>query len=127
MTIAVIFALIDLGSSTALNAVLSLVIAGFYSSTLIASTVLLVKRITRPSEISWGPFNLGKFGLPINVLAITWTIIGLFFSFWPADAKVTPDNMNWSVLVFGMTLLLSTAFWVLHSKKIYTGPVIETM
>ena len=127
MTITVLSALIDLGSATALNAVLSLVTAGFYSSILISCIVLLVKRITRPSEIGWGPFKLGKFGLPINVLAITWTIIGLFFSFWPADAHVTPDNMNWSILVFGATLLLSTVFWFLHGKKVYTGPIRDVI
>lgn len=125
MTITILLALIDLGSATALNAVLSLVTAGFYSSILIASIVLLIKRITRPSEIQWGPFRLGKLGLTINVLSVMWTIIGVFFSFWPTYAQVTPQNMNWSPLVYGATLLLSTAFWFLHSRKVYTGPIRE--
>jgi choline transport protein len=123
MTITILLALIDLGSATALSAVLSLVTAGFYSSTLIASTVLLVKRITDPSDIRWGPFKLGRLGLPINVLSILWTTIGIFFSFWPSNAQVTLENMNWSSFVFGLALLMSTAFWFLHSKKVYTGPI----
>lgn len=125
MTITILLALIDLGSATALSAVLSLVTAGFYSSALIACVVLLVKRITKPTDIRWGPFQLGKLGIPINVLAIIWTSIGIFFSFWPSNAQVTLENMNWSSLVFGLALLMSTAFWFLHSKKTYTGPIRE--
>ncbi|PQE16966.1 choline transport protein [Rutstroemia sp. NJR-2017a BBW] len=44
MTITILLSLINLGSSTALNAVLSLVTAGFYSSILLACVVLLIKR-----------------------------------------------------------------------------------
>jgi len=126
MTITLLLSLIDLGSATALNAVLSLVTAGFYSSFLIAGIVLFMKRCVTPySEIRWGPFALGKFGLPINLLAVLWTMIGIFFSFWPTDSQVTLQNMNWSILVYGATLLLSTAFWFLHSRYVYTGPIVE--
>lgn len=125
VTITVLLALIDLGSAIALNAVLSLVTAGFYSSFLIAAVVLLWKRVTAPTEIRWGPFSLRKFGLPINILAILWTVIGILFSFWPTNAHTTPQNMNWSCLVYEATLILSTVFWFAHSRKVYTGPVIE--
>ncbi|KAF4630642.1 hypothetical protein G7Y89_g7494 [Cudoniella acicularis] len=125
MMITVLLALIDLGSSTALNAVLSLVTAGFYSSFLIAGVVLLVKRLREPAEIRWGPFKLGVFGLPINILSILWTVTGIFFSFWPTTETVTPVSMNWSILVFGATVLLSTVFWFAHSRKVYTGPIVE--
>lgn len=127
MSITILLALIDLGSETALQAVLSLVTAGFYSSFLIAGIVFLHKRLTNPSDIRWGPFKLGRAGVPVNILAILWTIIGIFFSFWPTNADVTPQNMNWSSLVFGTALLISTAFWFLHSKKVYTGPKRENI
>jgi choline transport protein len=78
MTITVLLALIDLGSTTALNAVLSLVVAGLYSSFLVAGSVLLLKRLTTPyKDIRWGPFALGLFGLPLNILAVAWTMIGI--------------------------------------------------
>lgn len=125
VTITLLLALIDLGSTTALNAVLSLVTAGFYSSFLIAAVVFLWKRLSAPEDIRWGPFCLHKFGLPINILAILWTMIGFFFSFWPSDAHPDSTNMNWSCLVYGATLILSTVFWFVHSRKVYTGPVIE--
>ena len=87
---------------------------------------MLHKRLTTPaSEIAWGPFQLGRFGLPINIAAIVYTVIGIFFSFFPASAEVTPLTMNWSVLVFGAAMIFSLVFWAVHGRKVYRGPVME--
>ncbi|PQE33967.1 choline transport protein [Rutstroemia sp. NJR-2017a WRK4] len=113
MTITILLSLINLGSSTALNAVLSLVTAGCYSSILLACVVLLIKRC------------LGALGLPINIISVAWTTIGLLFSFWPTTSSVDAQDMNWSILIYGSVLILSTVFWFAHSRHIYTGPVVE--
>jgi len=127
VTVSSLLALINIGSSTALNAVLSLVTAGFYSSFLIAACAMLLKRISNTrNTLRWGPFTLGRWGLPMNIISIAYTVVIIFFSFWPSTAEVTPANMNWSILMFGAVLLLSTVFWFIHGKTVYTGPVIET-
>ena len=58
-TINCLIALISLGSEAAFNAFTGLTIAGFYSSFMIAGSVMLYKRLTTPAEdIMWGPFRL---------------------------------------------------------------------
>ena len=54
-----------------------------------------------------------------------YSVIGTFFSFWPADAQTTAQTMNWTVLVFGGFMIFSVVFWLLHGRKVYTGPVLE--
>ena len=119
-------ALINIGSTTAFNAFTWLTIAAFYSVFLIAAGCLLLKRLTVPTtSISWGPFRLGRLGIPINILSIIFSVIGIFFSLWPPTAEVTAQTMNWSVVVYGGFLIFGIVFWFLHGRKVYTGPIIE--
>ncbi|MCJ1426816.1 hypothetical protein MMC29_004719, partial [Sticta canariensis] len=99
--ISLLLALINIASATAFNALTSLVIASFYSSFAISAAVLLHKRLTTPPEqMFYGPFKLGRAGIPIIILSLAYSAIGIFFSFWPASSTVTAKTMNWSVLVF---------------------------
>ncbi len=124
--ISLILALINIGSTAAFSAMLSLVIASFYSSFLISAVVILHKRLTVPNDqIIWGPFKLGRAGIPITILSIIYTVIGIFFSFWPSTVNPTAQTMNWSVAVFGAALIFSMIFWFVHGRKVYTGPIIE--
>ena len=36
---------------------------------------------------------------------------------------VTPETMNWSVVVFGGVVIFSLLFYVLYARKVYAGPV----
>jgi amino acid transporter len=118
--------LINIGSTAAFNALTGLTIAAFYCSFVIAASVMLHKRLTTPnSEFRWGPFKLGRFGTPVYIAAICYSVVGAFFSFWPPAVEVTPVTMNWSVVVFGGALILSMVYWTVWARKIYTGPIIE--
>ena len=122
-----LLALIAIGSATAFNAFVSLTVATFYSSFLVSACVLLHKRLTTPaSEMMYGPFALGRFGLVTNIASIIYTVIGIFFSFFPASSTVTPATMNWSVVMFGGALTFSLIFWFAHGRKVYRGPIMET-
>ncbi|PQE27665.1 choline transport protein [Rutstroemia sp. NJR-2017a BBW] len=121
--ISTLLALINIGSSAAFNALTSLVIAGFYTSFGISACVLLHKRLT--TEMTYGPFHLGRAGIPIIIGSLIYSVIGVFFSFWPGAANPTPASMNWSVVVFFGTLSLSLIYWVVHGRHVYTGPILE--
>ena len=124
--ISLLLALINIGSTVAFNALTSLVIAAFYSSFLVAACVILLKRVTRQdSPIRWGPFSLGRAGLPVTIFSIVYSIIGIFFSFWPPSVSPTATSMNWSIAVYGGVLLFSLIFWAVYGRKVYTGPIIE--
>ncbi|KAL8952509.1 MAG: hypothetical protein Q9222_001577 [Ikaeria aurantiellina] len=121
--ISLMLALINIGSTKAFNALTSLVIAAFYSSFSLAAAVLLYRRITsKEPKLVYGPFHLGQAGIPIIILSLAYSVIGIFFSFWPPSSTVDAVSMNWSVAVFGGVLLGSLVFWVLHGRKVYTGP-----
>ncbi|CAO1597488.1 hypothetical protein XANCAGTX0491_001296 [Xanthoria calcicola] len=121
--ISLVLALINIGSTKAFNALTSLVIASFYSSFSIAAAVLLYRKLTSTgSDLVYGSFYLGRAGIPILILSLAYSAIGFFFSFWPPTSTVDAVSMNWSVAVYGGAILFSLLFWVLHGRKVYTGP-----
>ncbi|MCJ1451253.1 hypothetical protein MMC28_001589 [Mycoblastus sanguinarius] len=121
-----LLALINIGSTTVFNAFTRLTVASFYSAFTIAATVMLWKRLTTPdANFRWGPFKLGRFGVPVTVISIAYSIVGWFFSFWPPTAKVTVGSMNWSVVVYMVVLVLSVAYWLVRARHVYTGPIVS--
>jgi amino acid transporter len=40
-----------------------------------------------------GPFTLGKWGLPLNAVSITWVVFISIVLFFPSTRPVTPSNM----------------------------------
>lgn len=117
-------ALINIGSSAAFNAIVSLVVAGFFSSYIIAIVLILYRRI-RGDPLRWGPWRMGIVGIPVNIIAIIYSIIVMVFSFFPGTSTVTLVTMNWSCLVFGGVMILSILLYMVHGHKVYRGPIIE--
>lgn len=137
--LAALLGLINIGSSTALNDVISLVLEGFYTSYLMACGLLLYRR-TRGDigdtdgpvgsaalkPYTWGPWRIpGALGIVNNACACVYLIVLSFFSFWPTVLPVTPANMNYSSLVTGTVVIFSVTYYVTWAHRIYKGPIVE--
>jgi choline transport protein len=120
-----IICVINIASSVAFNAIVSLTIAGLFISYLIPITLLAIKRITDPSSIPWGPWKLGRFGLLVNIFSVAFLMVSVVFSFFPPLVPVTLESMNWSCLVFSGAVLLGLVFYIVSGRKVYRGPIIE--
>jgi len=69
--------------------------------------------------------NLGKCGLPLNILACVWVIFVDIVYCIPVSHPVTVENMNWiSVVVVGLVSFLLIN-WVVHQRHIFKGPNIN--
>lgn len=122
-----LLSLINIGSTVGFGAFISLIVASYYSSFILSAVVMLHKRLTTPeNDIPWGPFRLGRWGVPITIGAIAYSVLGTFFSMWPTSNHPNLESMNYCILVFGATLLFAGVFWLVNGRKTYTGPVIET-
>ena len=121
-----LLALINIGSSVGFDAFISLIIASYYSSFILSASVMLNKRLTTPDpDLPWGPFRLGRAGVPITVVALAYSVLGAFFSMWPTTVKPSAESMNYCVVVFGGVMVFSLFFWLVYGRKHYTGPVLE--
>jgi choline transport protein len=124
----VLLSLINIGSSTALSALLALSNISLYISYLIPIILIAIKRV-RPSEgpIDFGPWNLGRYGLAVNLYAIVFGVFVCIFVPFPPIVPVTAVNMNYCAPVFlGLVILLGFD-WIIRGRSRYTGPLKDLL
>ena len=66
---------------------------------------------------------LGSAGIFINIGAVCFLLIVLFFVFFPVESKVTAETMNWNVIMFCGTMIFAVVYYLVVGKKRYTAPV----
>ena len=107
--ISCLLGLINIGSSVAFNAIISLVAAGFFSTYIITITLMIRKRLSG-EPIEFGPWNMGRWGLAVNVYAVLYSIIVTVFSFFPPATPVTAVSMSKSLISVAMLEQVSNIF-----------------
>ena len=122
MTITFTVSLINIGSATALNAIISLVVVSLLGSYFITISCLIWRRL-RGEPLPDRRWSLGKYGLPINIASLVFLTVIWFFAFWPAATPATPATMNWAVVMYGGMMILSMIYYVGWARQSYVGPV----
>ncbi|CAH0041633.1 unnamed protein product [Clonostachys rhizophaga] len=118
--------LINIGSTTAFNAILSLAVVGLQTSYLMPICLVLWRRIAVPDTLTWGPWRLGKAGVAVNIVAILYLGFTCIFLLFPPYQPVTSQNMNYASVVLGGMIMLGGLYWFAFARKQYFGPLVET-
>jgi amino acid transporter len=117
---------------TSALAVLICFYAAAYSVVTSISTITLYLAYVIPIYLNWrnkrrrqgeyttpesSPWNLGRWGAPINIIAIVWTLfIAVVFSIPPNELVL------WSMLLLAGVMLL---YWKLRARRSFHGPTKE--
>lgn len=123
LVIVSLLSLINIGSSVAFNAIMSLGLASLLSSYIVSISCIRLKRWRGepfpPTRWSVGP----QWSPIVETVAILFLVIVWVFCFFPLTREVTLQTMNWMVVIFGGVVVLSLSYYFLHARKVYTGPV----
>lgn len=68
-----------------------------------------------------GPFDLGRFSLPLNIISVIWVCFFSVILCMPSISPVAPDTMNWASLMIGAVMIFSLFFWFISGRKNYKG------
>lgn len=102
-------------------------IASLSTCAIIASYIVSISGITlkriRGEQLLPSKFDLGRAGLPLNIVSSVFLIFVFLFSFFPMGPKLTPAGMNWSILMFGGTMILSLVYYLVKGRNVYVGLV----
>ncbi|KAI5295660.1 hypothetical protein KEM52_000652 [Ascosphaera acerosa] len=120
-----LIALVNIGSQTAYTAVLSLASVTHLVSYIIPIFFVLLRRIREPETIKWGPFQMGRWGIPVNIWALCYCIYCGIFNVFPQLMPVTAANMNYAGPVLGLIILLAMVDWVVRGRKNWQGPRVR--
>ncbi|KAK3647889.1 hypothetical protein LTR56_007863 [Elasticomyces elasticus] len=123
--VAVIIALINIGSTVAFNSVTSLGTGTLTISYIISISCMIWRKLSgRPLLPSH--FDMGRrFGLVVNFVALAFMCLVFVIAFFPPVPLplLTVVSMNWSILIFGVVVLFSMGYYVVFGRKQYVGPV----
>jgi len=118
-----LLSLIQLGSSTAFNAILSIGVVALLTSYITSMSCLLLKRI-RGEELLPRRWSLGvPMGWACNIIGLAYLILAFVMAFFPLGQPVTAETMNWACAVYGGVGLLSIVWYFVHARHTYVAPV----
>ncbi|KAF2817414.1 amino acid transporter [Mytilinidion resinicola] len=134
----ILLSLINIGSSVALNAVLSLSTIGLYISYIIPIACLLSLRLrvatskAEPShagvdedKIVFGPWTLGQWDPLINLYAICYATLLVPFMALPSTLPLTKETMNYAGPVFLLVIVFAGIDCAFRDRKHFHGPSRE--
>lgn len=124
LTSAVSFLLsfIYLGSSTAFNAIVSLTAIGLHISYILPIGFIMLRKIRGP-PVAFGPFKLGKWGIPINLFSLVYLFFVIIWMPFPTELPVTAANMNYAGPIMLAVIIGGVADWFISGHKRFDFPV----
>ncbi|KAG6335995.1 hypothetical protein ID866_3090 [Astraeus odoratus] len=70
-----------------------------------------------------GVFTLGKWYMPIGIVAVTWVSFIVVLLFFPASQTTTAQDMNYAVAIIMGVFTFASLSWVLSAHKWFNGPI----
>ena len=124
VVVVVIFGCIDLGSSSAFNAIISasVVALGLTYGIPVAINLLRGRKMLPESRAFVMPNWLGW---SANILGVVYVILTTVLFVFPPFLPVTGTNMNYCIVAFAIVLIISMIQWFIDGRKNYAGPKID--
>ncbi|EGX88450.1 amino acid permease, putative [Cordyceps militaris CM01] len=122
--ISILLSLINIGSTVAFSSLVSL-----GSGTLMVSYIVCIGcfmwRRWAGEPMPPGPFSLGAWALPVNIIALCYLALVFIIAFFPAVPlpELNAAGMNWSSLIFAVVVVWAIAYYFIWSRQVYEGPV----
>ena len=109
-----LLSLMYIGSPVASYAITSSLTSALLQSYCFSIGSVLYRRIKHPESLPQSHFSLGRWGIPVNALAVLCSFYWFFWTFWPQYYTVTASEFNWSSPVFAIVLIVAES---LETKK----------
>ena len=110
-----------LWNATAYAAVTSIAVIGLY----IAYVLPTFLRLRQGSAFQRGPWHLGRWSMPIGVVAVVWVVIITVLFMLPTASPITAKTFNYTVVAVLVVLGFAGIWWLVSARKWFTGPRVQ--
>jgi amino acid permease (GABA permease) len=110
-----------LWSSTAYAAVTSIATVGLY----VAYVTPVFLRVLKGRDFERGPWNLGRWGRPVGIVASVWVVLIFVLFMLPQVSPITPATFNYTPVAFLVVLGGATVWWLVSARRWFTGPKVQ--
>lgn len=121
--ISALLALINIGSTVAFDAMVSLSTVALTLSYSVSISCVLHRRLFHPELLLHASWSLGRLGVFVNSVGLIYVVFAFFWSFWPQNTPVNLQSFNWAVVIFLGIFILSMFMYLVGGRKTYSGPV----
>jgi len=124
--ITILLSLINLGSTAAFNAIISLQLMALMATYLLSIGSVLWRRTRSSDPLPPARFSLGRYGTVVNGIGFFYSGWSLFWAAWPGvgGSDLTVTNMNWAPVMFVGVMGISLVFYWTGARGKYKGPVV---
>ncbi|EGN97033.1 hypothetical protein SERLA73DRAFT_185320 [Serpula lacrymans var. lacrymans S7.3] len=107
-------------SAAALSSLAGASVIGLYTS--YAAPIFL--RITSGRDkLVPGTFSLGKWYMPVGVVAVSWVAFIIVLLLFPPSQVVTSPDMNYAVVIIMGVFMFASISWVVSARHWFHGPI----
>jgi choline transport protein len=118
-----LLALINIGSTIALNNITSLSLVAILASYITSIGCLFWRRLTHQTLLP-AKFTFSRpVGLFLNGFSLLFLIFAFLFAFFPGNPNPTVQQMNWACLMFGGVVIFAVLHYLIQARHVYDGPV----
>jgi amino acid transporter len=118
---ALILGLPYLWNEASYAAVTSIAVIGLY----IAYVLPTFLRLRQGASFRPGPWHLGRWSMPIGIIAVTWVVFITILFMLPVDNPITVDNFNYTVFAVVAVFGFAGIYWLVSARNWFTGPRIQ--
>lgn len=126
LAILIVVALLNFGGSEVFNSIIGLM-TGAVGLTYALSIACVLWRRLYGEPLPPARWSLGRWAVPINIVALLFEIFSVAISFFPLFAHVDAKMMNWGVAMFGGVAVVCVVNYLVYARKIYRGPVVHVV
>lgn len=117
-----LLSLINIGSATAFNSLVSLSTNAFLTSYMASIGCLIWRRWTG-SQLLPSKFDLGRWGLPVYFAAEIFLVSAFVLCFFPMYPNPDANTMNYNIAIYGGVVVMAMIYYVVRARFQYDGPV----
>jgi amino acid transporter len=79
-------------------------------------------RVRQGRNFEAGPWNLGRWGVPIGIMATIWVVAETILFCLPQASPITAKNFNYAPIALAAALLLAGIWWLVAGRRSYVTP-----
>jgi choline transport protein len=84
----------------------------------------MISKRLKNEKIPFGPWTLGRWGLPVNLFAAAYGLVTVVFTFFPPSVPVSAESMNYSSVVYVGVVILGLMYYAVAGRRQYVAPVV---
>ncbi|KAG9313229.1 amino acid transporter [Chiua virens] len=107
-------------SAAALSSLAGASVIGLYVS---YATPIFLRITSGRGALTPGYFSLGRWYMPIGVIAVSWVAFIVVLLLFPPSQTATAEGMNYAVVIILGVFMFASISWVVSAHKWFHGPI----